>query len=649
MASKLPIIVRRNQHAIYRQVSERLSQFARHDQTEAGANLQSCWTSLLDVLLYYWEQGEEEAVRNWAAQQAKFSVQAGDMPTKMLHVLHHTTAVIRSYLSMRWWRWHALMRTLTHLEESMRLMHSHYLKSYEALWQQQRIHDTVLKQQFDNVVEHVPEGILILDADFRVTMANSVGRNHLSVLADTGIGDILTSLGSYPIELMIRPTKDGSPHQIESPGKSSQVFKVEVHAQQTHSALEGWILVLHDMTEAHQVQQRRQQQARQANIEACLAGVVHDFNNLLSGTISLAQSLQVIGGMPKIAQEHLTRIVELGKHGSDLVQQMLNFSPTSNNMLAPLNLNAFLSETCEMLKHVIPEQVYFFLAGDAGAHRVQIDAEHLQQALMNLVVNAVDAMPNGGKLRLGLSRFTCLPHDLPPCPGMPVGEWVVLTVMDTGMGISVEALPHVFESFFTTKPPGNGTGLGLAQVHRLIKQYKGYMRLESREGEGTTVFIYLPAVEASPIVPRTEREDDIPSGHGEMILLVDDELIVREGSKALLEYLGYQVLTANDGEHALEIYRAHQDDIALVLIDMVMPKIDGIKLFQRLQALNPAVLSVMMTGDPLHEERQQFLRRGIVAWVQKPLDLAILAQTIQRSLMQHAATHREQLSSSTKS
>ncbi len=360
--------------------------------------------------------------------------------------------------------------------------------------------------------------------------------------------------------------------------------------------------------------------------------MAHDFNNLLSGTISLARSLEVLDGIPSVARDRLARIVELGKHGSNLLRQMIDVTPAPTNMAQPLNVNAFLSETCEMLKHVIPKHVYFFLASDAGEHVARIDPEPLQQALMNLVVNAVDAMPQGGKLRLGLSRTVCLAGEPPPCTGMPPGEWVSLTLTDTGSGIPADALPHVLNPFFTTKPPGKGTGLGLSQVHGIIKQHQGYMDIESREGEGTTILIYLPSVADDLAVLQAAMEEELPKGQGEVILLVDDEIIVREGSKTLLEYLGYQVLTADNGLHALEVYREHREEIVLVLTDMVMPEIDGVKLFHQLRQLNLNVVSVMMTGYPLGEERHQLLEQGIVDWLQKPLDLEILAQTVHRIL-----------------
>ncbi|ETW98313.1 MAG: hypothetical protein ETSY1_19265 [Candidatus Entotheonella factor] len=488
------------------------------------------------------------------------------------------------------------------------------------------------QQRLEKLIQHLPQGIVMLDTAFHVVMVNPLGQDYLAVLADIGVGERLAALGVYPIELLLLMPEEGHHHEVESQETAPRAFEVEVHALESQGEAGGWLLVLNDVTEKRQVRQQLQQKEHLANVGQGVAGMAHDFNNLLSGTISLARSLEVLDGMPAVARDRLARIVELGQHGSSLVRQMIDVTPAPTNIAQPLNVDVFLSETCELLKHVIPKQIYFFLASDAGQHVARIDAVPLQQALMNLVANAVDAMPQGGKLRLGLSRATCLAGEPTPCPDMPPGEWVVLTVSDTGSGIPADALPHVFESFFTTKPPGKGTGLGLSQVHSIVKQHQGYMNIESEEGEGTSVLIYLPAVHDRTAVVGADREEDLPQGQGEVVLLVDDEIIVREGSKALLEYLGYQVLTADNGQHALDVYRSHQDEIALVLTDMVMPEIDGVRLFHQLRQLNPEVLSVLMTGYPLGEERQQLLQQGIVDWIQKPLDLAVLAQTVHRIL-----------------
>ncbi|WP_143308183.1 hybrid sensor histidine kinase/response regulator [Candidatus Entotheonella palauensis] len=775
----------------------------------ADGGLTPSWSTLFNTLLDYWEQGHEEQLCTWASQYAQERFEAGEAASEMLHILHHVTSSLRTYLATCFWRQGPFLQALDHLEEGMQLLRRQYLEAYETLAQAQHqqfqegvsamveadmpeemlkrlvtivqalsdaryvaLHVTVetsaispfvakdgagaeavtgdeppawcealathldrgqavrfddpgslrrdltlddawdgecigvtlrsvrgvlghlflvsqhpsvdrlkriealavyagttlhaslmqadmrsrinrlnttshqasrdvrqlrtrlreTQQRLENLVQHLPQGIMMLDTAFHVVMANPLGQDYLAVLAGIGAGERLTALGVYPIELLLLVPEQGHHHEIESQETPPRVFEVEVNTLQSQGEADGWLLVLHEVTEKRQVRQQLLQKEHLANMGQGVAGMAHDFNNLLSGTISLARSLEVLDGMPSVAQDRLARIVELGKHGSNLVRQMIDVTPSPTNTAQPLNVDVFLSETCEMLKHVIPKQVYFFLASDAGQHVARINAAPLQQALMNLVVNAIDAMPQGGKLRLGLSRTICFAGEPPPCPDMPLGEWVVLTLTDTGSGIPADVLPHVLESFFTTKPPGKGTGLGLSQVHGIVKQHQGYMNIESQEGEGTSVFIYLPAVDDVTAGLGAEMEEDLPQGQGEVVLLVDDEIIVREGSKALLEYLGYQVLTADNGLHALDVYRAHQHEIALVLTDMVMPEIDGVKLFHQLRQLNPEVMSVLMTGYPLGEERQQLLQQGIADWLQKPLDLAVLAQTVNRIL-----------------
>jgi CheY-like chemotaxis protein len=208
---------------------------------------------------------------------------------------------------------------------------------------------------------------------------------------------------------------------------------------------------------------------------------------------------------------------------------------------------------------------------------------------------------------------------------------MVLSVKDTGSGISEEIMSHIFEPFFTTKAP-QGSGLGLAQVYGIVKQHEGYINVETQEGKGATFTIYLPALAVEEEMPEGQPSRDIPYGHDELVLLVEDELAVLEANKAMLNHLGYRVLTASDGRQALEIYEAYQDEIALVLADMVMPKMDGVGLFHALKAEYPDVRVVLTTGYPLEEEAQGVLTEGLADWLQKPMSLARLAQVVDRAI-----------------
>jgi CheY-like chemotaxis protein len=215
---------------------------------------------------------------------------------------------------------------------------------------------------------------------------------------------------------------------------------------------------------------------------------------------------------------------------------------------------------------------------------------------------------------------------------MPSGHWVALSISDTGTGISTEVLPRIFEPFFTTKEVGKGAGLGLAQVYGIITQHEGYIEVQSEFAQGTTFTIYLPA--ALPTLQSLPPITDVETirGGGEVILLVEDDLAVLEVTQAMLEHLGYRVITATNGRQALEIYDHHPDEIALVLTDVTMPEMGGVALSKNLWAKYPAVKVVVLTGYPLEAESKELLNQGIVDWLQKPLNRQQLAQTISRCL-----------------
>jgi CheY-like chemotaxis protein len=252
--------------------------------------------------------------------------------------------------------------------------------------------------------------------------------------------------------------------------------------------------------------------------------------------------------------------------------------------------------------------------------------------ITNLAVNARDAMPTGGTLSIRLSLLNLQPDETPPCLEMPPGEWTVLSVSDTGTGISSEVRPHLFEPFFTTKEVGEGTGLGLAQVYGIVKQHEGFINVESQVGQGTTFTIYLPAVVVKRETGGKEVPEKIPYGHGETVLLVEDEPAVLEVGEMILEELGYRVLTASNGQQALSTYAEQKEEIDLVLTDMVMPKMDGMALYQALKAYTPEVKVIVITGYPLGGEAHQVLTQGILDWVQKPLTVTRLAQVVSQAL-----------------
>lgn len=490
------------------------------------------------------------------------------------------------------------------------------------------------QQRLESMLEHLPEGVVVVDADLRLVLANPVAKTYLRALTDQETTDILNHLGGCPIEELLLPPIEGRSHEVEANGPPYNIFEVEARSLAVGPESGGWVLVLRDVTEDRRVQERVQQQERLAAVGQLAAGVAHDFNNILTGIIGFADLLWKRPDMPESAQSRLERIVQQGERGAHLVRQILDFSRASVSQLMSLDLAPFVKETAKFLERTIPESIRIVLDIDPGEHYVNADPSRLQQVLTNLAVNAWDAMPAGGELKFRIGRFKRMLGELPPCLGMPPGEWVTLSVSDNGMGIPSDVLPHVFEPFFTTKGPGKGTGLGLAQVYGIVKQHEGYISAESQDGKGTTLCIYLPSLVVQQPLPRREEPEVIRHGQGETVLLVEDEPSVLEVGKAMLEHLGYRILTATNGHEALDMYETYRDEIALVLMDLVMPEMDGIQLLSALKELNPSIKAVMMSGYPLGEETEQLMDQGISTWLQKPLKPAQLAQAVSQALQE---------------
>jgi CheY-like chemotaxis protein len=258
----------------------------------------------------------------------------------------------------------------------------------------------------------------------------------------------------------------------------------------------------------------------------------------------------------------------------------------------------------------------------------------MQQVFMNLALNARDAMPTGGKLQFDISILQTEPDQTPPFCDMPPGEWVKICVTDTGSGISAEVVPHIFEPFFTTKSPGEGTGLGLAQVYGIVKQHDGYIDVTSEEGVGTTFIIYLPSKGNREANTTDTYEVPMDIGHGETILIVEDNESMRNALAEVLDSQNYQSLLAEDGQAALDILEQRAVEIDLVLSDLVMPKMSGMKLYETLRERYPDMRVVVMSGYPLNQETGGFLEREGVIRLQKPLTLQNLAQTLRKALSQ---------------
>jgi nitrogen-specific signal transduction histidine kinase/CheY-like chemotaxis protein len=352
-----------------------------------------------------------------------------------------------------------------------------------------------------------------------------------------------------------------------------------------------------DVTRRKQLEDELRQAQKMEAVGRLAGGVAHDFNNLL--TIIMGRSALLLGRLK--ADDPNRKSVELiqktAGRAASLTGQLLAFSRKQVLQRRVLDLNATVAEMSDMLRRLIGEDVDLLLTLGPAAGRVNADPGQLEQALLNLAVNARDAMPSGGTLGVETDRVELGPAPPDRPEALLPGPYAVLRVMDTGVGMDAATQAHIFEPFFTTKEPGKGTGLGLSMVHGVVRQHGGAIRVRSVAGGGTTFEIYLPQVETA--APSSSTADDAgsrPATGQETILLVEDEEDVRALAREVLERQGHSVLEAGDGVQALKQYEAEGERIDLILTDVVMPRMSGRELVDRVRAMRPSMPVLYMSG-----------------------------------------------------
>lgn len=366
-----------------------------------------------------------------------------------------------------------------------------------------------------------------------------------------------------------------------------------------------------------------QQQERLASIGLLAGGIAHDFNNALMPITLYAEILARDPCISEHFRERLETILAQAKHAGALTQQILDFSRRSILKRISCDLTALVREQVQLLRRTLPEHIRVEWNYDRKSHMVNVDMTRIQQAIMNLALNARDAMPDGGILRLRIDSLHLVEDDGPPVVGMEPGEWVCLEVEDTGEGIEADDLEHIFEPFYTTKAPGLGSGLGLAQVYGIVKQHGGEVSVQSERGKGTSIKIFLPEQRRVAEVA-SALEEMFVHGQGELILVVEDDATVRAAMMDVLRSLDYIPYAASHGREALELLDAHPET-ALILSDMVMPEMGGRELFRTLRDRGSVVPFVMMTGHPLSDEENEKLPDGLSGWLMKSTSTEKLA------------------------
>ncbi len=491
-----------------------------------------------------------------------------------------------------------------------------------------RVRAQMLRVQ--HIIDTVPEGVLLLDGEGRVSLANPAAERALFVLANVGVGDVITHLGDRPLqELLTSPPTHGLWHEVKAKGR---VFELIARPMENGSPSEDWVMLMRDVTRERQITGRVQQQERLAAVGQLAAGIAHDFNNIMATIILYTQMVVKAPGLLERDKEWLETVINQAKHASRLIQQILDFSRRAVFGRQPLNLLPLVKEQIQILRRTLPEHIEITLHYEAEEYVVHADPTRMQQMLTNLALNARDAMPDGGTLYITLKHRSVLNRKIAPVFGMEAGQWVELIVTDTGVGIPQDILDHIFEPFFTTKSPGHGSGLGLPQVYGIVEAHGGHIDVQSQARQGTTFTIYLPSTDEQA----TYRHDNDPlpliKGRGEVILVVEDNEQTLGAVMQSLEMLEYQPLPASNGQEALDILSQQQDEIVLILSDVVMPQMSGVALLRTLQERQIDIPMVMMTGHPQEQTLDALREHEIRDWIIKPATLERLAEAVARGL-----------------
>ena len=393
----------------------------------------------------------------------------------------------------------------------------------------------------------------------------------------------------------------------------------------------NWVAVERDVTERRRLEQQILRAQRLESIGTLAGGIAHDLNNVLS-PILMSVGLLRERATDADMLRRLDVIDQAASRGASMIRQVLGFARGLEGERQVLHVAPVVDELLRIVGETFPRDVTLSATVKEGCWPVEADPTQLQQVLLNLCVNARDAMPEGGRLTI---RAEPVPLDVDRTAGLleaPAGPWVRLTVEDTGSGIAPDHLDKVFDPFFTTKPPGQGTGLGLSTTLAIVRGHRGFVRLESTPGSGTRVEVYLPAASAESDAGPAPTIAEVPRGEGETVLVVDDEGPIRAMTRDALEAHGYRVLEAPDGAEAIAIYAEHADSIAVVVTDLMMPVMDGAATIQLLHRLAPRVRVIAVSGLSTSREARHALSLGASAFLAKPYTAPALLGTIARVL-----------------
>ncbi len=505
------------------------------------------------------------------------------------------------------------------------------------------------QERYRTLVDNLPLGISLIDKEFRITMVNRKMGELFQRSTESFVGQFCHDQFEYCKEQCpnCSDTQKVLPqqiHQFETEGSredgrhfAAHLTVVPLPEQNGQEA--GFIELVEDITEKKQTEaenQKLQEHLRHAEkmeaIGYLAGGIAHDFNNQLTGVLGYAELL-VFRLEDKKLTAYAQNIIDSANRSAALIEQLLAFGRKGKYLSVPVAIEQIVGEVTSLLQRSIDKRIEIHQNFHDGTTQVLGDPNQLQSALLNIALNARDAMPEGGKLSFETALFKPAPdwkHAKIYAEGQTEVEYLRVSIADTGCGMDTEVINRIFEPFFTTKEMGKGTGMGLASVYGTMTNHNGHIDVESSIGKGTTFHLYFPLA-ASDLQEDQPKFCTLVTGKAR-ILLVDDERIVRGVAVEMLQSLGYQVYECEDGQQAVEYYRQAWREIDLVILDMIMPVMDGRDAFIAMQQINPDVRVILCSGYSLDDRVQSILEEGKIGFVGKPFTVGELSEQVDEFL-----------------
>ncbi len=491
-----------------------------------------------------------------------------------------------------------------------------------------------LREQAE-LLDHAQDAILLRDLEHRITYWNKGAERVYGWSAEEAIGRRVSEMGfedpSAFFEAQRRLLQEGAwTGELASVRKDGSHVLVESRwtlVRDSAGAPSRVLVIDTDITERKLLEQQFLRAQRLESIGTLAGGIAHDLNNVLAPIIMAIDLLKE--RLPDAdSQSLINTIAGSAQRGSDMVRQVLSFARGLEGRRVAVQVRYLVREMEKIARETFPKNIHLVTSARADGWTVLGDPTQLHQVLLNLCINARDAMPGGGEILIQAENDTFSDVDAGRMPEAQAGPYVVLKVKDTGTGMPPEVIDKIFDPFFTTKDVGKGTGLGLSTTLTIVKQHHGFVRVSSEVGRGTEFRVYLPAQPVQGDAPQEADADPVPRGHGQLVLVVDDESAIRELMRQTLDASGYHVLLASDGAEAASLYARRADEIAVVVADLMMPGLDGAALMQVLFKMNPAVKIIAMSGRAGGGEHLPETADGPMRFLPKPFSSDALLEII---------------------